>query len=105
MSHSNPHSPTTLGGAQRKWLRGQAHALRPIVQVGGGGLSQAVLGAVDQALLAHELVKVRLVQPEDKKAAAQELAERSGSELCGLVGHTVILYRPHPEEPKIELPK
>ncbi|MBW2241527.1 MAG: ribosome assembly RNA-binding protein YhbY [Deltaproteobacteria bacterium] len=105
MAHSNPHSPTALGGAQRKWLRGQAHALRPIVQVGGSGLSQAVLSAVDQALLAHELIKVRLVQPEDKKAAAQELAERSGAELCGLVGHTVILYRPHPEEPKLELPK
>ena len=36
---------------------------------------------------------------------AEELAQRSGAELCGLVGHTVILYRPHPEEPKLELPK
>ncbi|MCP3984278.1 MAG: ribosome assembly RNA-binding protein YhbY [bacterium] len=105
MALSNPRSPAPLSGAQRRWLRGQAHALRPVIQVGGGGLSQAVLGAVDQALLAHELIKVRLIQPEDKKAAARELAERSGAELCGLVGHTVILYRPHPEEPKLELPR
>ena len=63
-----------------------------------------VLGALDRALEDHELVKVRLREPEDKKAAANELADRSGSELCGLVGHTVILYRPHPERPRIELP-
>lgn len=103
MAHSNP--PPSLGGAQRKWLRAQAHPLRPIVQVGEAGLSRSVLAAIDAALLAHELVKVRLVQPADKKASAQELAERCGAELCGLVGHTVILYRRHPEEPKLELPE
>ena len=55
------------------------------------------------ALLDHELVKVRLHAPDDKKAAAQNLAERTGAHLCGLVGHTVILYRPHPENPREEL--
>lgn len=79
--------------------------MRPIVQVGEAGLSRAVLDAIDQALLAHELVKVRLVEPEDKKATARELAVRTGAELCGLVGHTVILYRRHPDEPKLELPE
>lgn len=103
MAHDTSHP--SLRGAQRKWLRAQAHPLRPIVQVGESGLSQAVLEAVDQALLAHELIKVRLSQPADKKAAAQELAERANAALCGLVGHTVILYRPHPEEPKLELPQ
>jgi len=99
-----PAAAPVLGAAQRKWLRGQAHALRPIVHVGGSGLSEAVERALDEALLDHELVKVRLLEPEDKKAAAQQLAERSGAALCGLVGHTVILYRPHPEEPKLVLP-
>jgi RNA-binding protein YhbY len=33
------------------------------------------------------------------------IADKSGAALCGLVGHTVILYRPHPEDPRIELPK
>ncbi len=75
------------------------------MQVGEGGLSPAVLEAVDRALTDHELVKVRLHAPEDKRAAARALAEGSGAELCGVVGHTVILYRPDPEAPRIALPR
>lgn len=93
-----------LQGFQRRFLRARAHELRPVVQVGEGGVTEAVVGAVGKALADHELVKVRLLRPSDKRAAAAELAERSGSALCGVVGHTVILYRPHPEEPRITLP-
>jgi RNA-binding protein len=79
--------------------------LKPIVFVGEGGISPAVTKALDEALTSHELVKVRLRQPQDKKAAGRELAEASASALCGVVGHIAILYRPHPEEPRIKLPK
>jgi RNA-binding protein len=78
--------------------------LKPVVFVGEGGISEAVLAALDDALEQHELVKVRLRQPSDKKAAAARLAEATGAALCGVVGHTVVLYRPHPEKPRIELP-
>ena len=100
-----PPSPESrLRGFQRRYLRGLANPRKALVQVGEAGLSDGVLQALDAALLQHELVKVRLREPEDKKAAARELAEKSGAELCGVVGHTVILYRPHPEEPTIDLP-
>ncbi len=79
--------------------------MKPVVQVGDGGVSEAVVGAIDEALTTHELIKVRLHAPEDKKTTAKELAERTQSALCGVVGHTVILYRPDPEEPRIELPR
>jgi RNA-binding protein len=82
-------------------LRALAHPLRPVVWVGEDGLTDAVHGAVDQALLEHELIKVRLRRPEDKAHDAAALAERNGAALCGMVGHTVILYRPHPEKPRI----
>ena len=94
-----------LASYQRKALRGLANPLRPIVHVGEAGVSDPVLRALDEALLAHELVKVRLLAPEDKKATAQAIADKSGAALCGLVGHTVILYRPNPEDPRIELPE
>ena len=93
-----------LTGAQRKHLRGLANPRKALVQVGEGGLSDSIIRALDKARLDHELVKVRLFRPDDKKGDAQTLAERSSAHLCGLVGHTVILYRPHPEKPKIELP-
>jgi RNA-binding protein len=93
-----------LQGYQRRFLRGLAHGLRPVVQIGESGVSAGVARALDTALSDHELVKVRLREPEDKKVMAQQLAAVSHAELCGLVGHTVILYRRHPESPKIELP-
>jgi RNA-binding protein len=103
-SPSPPRGPE-LRGAQRKWLRAQAHPLRPVVQVGDSGVSGSVVRAVSDALADHELVKVRLLAPPDKKAMARELAEATGAQLCGLVGHTVILYRPDPEDPQIDLPR
>lgn len=93
-----------LAGFQRKYLRQKAHGMKPVVEVGESGISDAVVRALDVALGDHELVKVRLRKPEDKKEAARKLAEDAQAALCGLVGHTVILYRPHPENPRIELP-
>jgi RNA-binding protein len=96
--------PTTLQGFQKRWLRARAQQLKPVVQVGEGGVTDAVVAALDDALAIHELVKVRLQRPPDKRAAAEALAERTGAALCGLVGHTVILYRADPDEPGLELP-
>jgi len=93
-----------MNGYQKKYLRGLAHELKPVVQVGQGGVTGSVLGAVEAALLDHELIKVRLLKPEDKRASAEELAEGCRAEMCGLVGHTVILYKPHPDEPGITIP-
>lgn len=103
---AKPHAKAPqLDGAQRRYLRSLAHPLKPIVFVGEGGVSPAVQTALDEALTSHELVKVRLRQPANKKEAAAQLAEATASALCGVVGHTVVLYRPNPEEKKIELPK
>jgi RNA-binding protein len=95
-------TPPSLTGKQRKHLRGLAHSLEPVVSVGAAGPSAGVLAEIDAALTSHELIKVRLRDPEDKKALAAEIAERTHSVACGLVGHVVILYRPHPEDPRIE---
>jgi RNA-binding protein len=97
--------PTPLRGFQRRHLRKLAHPLRPIVHIGEAGVAPPVVAALDQALADHELVKVRLHEPDDKKGIARHLAEASGAELCGLVGHTVILYRRNEDEPRIDLPE
>ncbi|MET0387913.1 MAG: YhbY family RNA-binding protein [Polyangiales bacterium] len=79
-------------------LRAKAHALEPLVHVGHAGVTEAVALAVRAALRDHELIKVRLHEPEDKRGMATQLAEATRSALCGLVGHTVILYRPRPKQ-------
>jgi RNA-binding protein len=96
-----------LKGSLRKWLRGQAHSLRPIVQIGRQGLSEGTLREIDFALETHELIKVQAVAPkEEKREMAERIASELGAETVGLIGHILILYRrqPDPELRKIELP-
>jgi RNA-binding protein len=93
-----------LAGFQRTWLRAQAHPLKPTVHVGKDGVTDALLERLGAELEVHELVKVKLSRPKDKKSLAEQLAEGTHAELCGLVGHTVILYRPRKKDPTIKLP-
>jgi len=97
----------TLRGTHKKYLRGLAHHLEPVVQMGKEGLSEGVVRAADVALTDHELIKVRLPQVDrtERKALAASLEERTGSDLAGLTGRVAILYRKHPDEPKIRLPR
>ncbi len=104
MEHDDKDAQSSLAGYQRKYLRGLAHPLKALVQVGQSGITEALLKAVELALHDHELIKVRLQRPEDKKSSARDLAQRTGAELVGLVGHTVILYRRSEDDPKIQLP-
>lgn len=84
-----------LGGAERRVLRRLAHPLRPVVQLGGEGLTDALLGAVDRALEDHELIKLKLVgERDERRPLAEDVALRTGSALAGLVGRVAILYRP-----------
>ena len=103
MSDSAPALPA-LAGFQKRHLRSLAQRLDPVVWVGDEGLSPGVLRALREALVAHELVKVRMRAPADKRAAAAELAAIGGAVLVGLIGHTVILFRANPDAPKIEFP-
>jgi RNA-binding protein len=96
-----------LTGAQRKYLRGMAHYLKPVVQVGKNGVTDAVVESIDKALDDHELIKVRLGDPQGrKKELADEIVARTRSAWVGMIGHVVTLYRqqPDPEKRTIDLP-
>jgi RNA-binding protein len=87
-----------LSGAQRKWLRGMAHGLDPVVRLGKQGLSEAVLREIDAALDSHELIKVQAPGSKDeKREIARRLEERLGAAAVGSIGHILILYRRHPD--------
>ena len=95
-----------MTGKERRHLRALAHRLSPVVIVGQRGLSDTVVRQIDGALADHELIKVRLGSecPLGRDEVAGALAERTGAEVAGTVGRVVILYRAHPEQPRIRLP-
>lgn len=96
----------SLTGKQRRYLRGLGHALDPTVHMGKEGITDGLIGALDAALGTHELIKVRLAKSVDlpREEVAALMAEGSGAEAVQVLGLTILLYRPHPEEPKIVLP-
>ena len=98
---------TELTGTQRKYLRGLAHGLEPVVRMGQKGLTEEVEREVDRALAHHELVKVKLAGDRDQRGrTAEELCRGVGAELVGAIGTMAILFRRHPEpkQRKIRLP-
>lgn len=92
-----------LTSYQAKYLRGRAHRLKPVVHVGQKGITAPLLESIHEALNAHELIKVKFVDLKDRRMKAEHAAEigrRTGSSLAGLIGHTAIFYRPHPDREK-----
>lgn len=95
-----------LSGKQRRHLRALAHDLKPVVQVGKDGIDDGLVAAIAQALTDHELIKVKVGESAhlDRHEAAEDLAKRTSSEVAQVLGNTVLLYKPHPKDPKIVLP-
>ena len=96
-----------LKGSQRKYLRSQAHHLKPLVLIGRNGINKQVMSSVDLALKDHELIKVKFGEFKDaKKEISAEIAQATKSELIGIIGNIAIFYRQHaePEKRKIKIP-
>ncbi len=95
-----------LNDKQRRYLRGLAHPLKPIILVGNAGVTPAVVAETQRALHDHELIKVRMTGAvrDVRDAALQSLAVATGSALVGRIGHVATLYRPSETLPKIILP-
>jgi RNA-binding protein len=88
----------TLTTKERAHLKARAHALEPVVQIGGAGVTDRVVAEVDRALTAHELIKVK-VSTDDREARVaigDELSRRTDAAAVHRVGKVVILWRPHP---------
>ena len=95
-----------LSQSQCKYLRGRGHGLKPIVLIGGAGLTKTVRAELDGALEHHELIKVRIrVGSRDQRdALLDELLGESKTTLLQRTGNVALLYR-EAKEPKLSLPK
>jgi len=99
--------PVVLTAAQTRFLRGQAHDLKALLQIGNKGVTAAFIAELDAVLEQHELVKVK-VAGEDRDARdvmIGELADKVDAALVQRIGHTAVLYRPSKERRQIVLPR
>ena len=98
-----------LKGSQKKYLRGLAHNLNPSAFVGQKGITETLIGEIDQALEARELIKIKFndfKEKEQKNTLIKEIAKATQSHIAGMIGHVAILYRQNVDVEKqhIKLP-
>lgn len=101
-----PSSPIELSERQRRHLRGLAHPLKPVVRLGNAGLTEAVVRETARALADHELIKVKAPggDRDARDGIFVALAARTESALVHRIGNVAVLYRPHPELPRMMIP-
>jgi RNA-binding protein len=87
---------SALTAKERAHLKARAHALEPVVQIGGAGVTDALVAEVDRALTAHELIKVKISVDDraERVAAGDDLCARTGATAVHRVGKVIILWRP-----------
>ena len=90
----------TENGKERRALRARAHHLEAIVQIGQAGIHPPLVEKVTAELAVHELIKVRVRRTclDDAKELGKPLAEAANAELVQVIGHTIVLYKPSPED-------
>jgi RNA-binding protein len=94
-----------LTNAQIDYLRVLSHDLRPVIDVGAGGLTTFVIKQIEQALESQELVKVRIPFGDRRRRSEviDALAPRTEAQLVQRAHNAAVLYRPA-DRPVIALP-
>ena len=98
---------TMLTSKQRAQLRSMASQMDTIMQIGKGGVGDALVKTVSDALKARELIKMRVLETAGytPREIAEELAAACDPDVVTVIGSKVVLYKRNEEKPKIELPR
>ncbi|MDR3394318.1 MAG: ribosome assembly RNA-binding protein YhbY [Parasulfuritortus sp.] len=90
---------------QRKFLKAQAHGLKPVVMIGNAGLTEAVVKETARSLAAHELIKIRVLNDnrDDRETWLAAICEQLDCAPVQHIGKLLLIYKPA-EEPRLVLP-
>ena len=93
-----------LSSSQRSYLRSQAHHLEPVVLIGKHGITDGTIESIDRVLEVRELIKIKFREFRDEKLSLSEkIAESTNSQVVGVIGHTVIIFRQNPDSDKRQI--
>ncbi len=96
-----------LSSKQKKYLKAQAHPLKPLVQIGKAGVNEQTIRSISTALEQHELIKVKFIAFKEEKEQFLDIIERDAqAQFVSLIGHVLTLYRMQedPEKRNYNLP-
>lgn len=96
----------SLTNKQKQFLKAKAHELKPVVLLGGNGLTEGVVAEIDNALNFHELIKVKVPTEdrEQKVLIMDAIIRETKADKVQVIGKTLVLFR-QSEDKKIALPR
>ncbi|MDP2716241.1 ribosome assembly RNA-binding protein YhbY [Rheinheimera sp.] len=96
----------SLTNKQKQFLKAKAHELKPVILLGGNGLTEGVVAEIDVALNFHELIKVKVPTEdrEQKVLIMDAIIRETKAEKVQVIGKTLVLFR-QSEAKKIILPR
>ncbi|MCC8131196.1 MAG: YhbY family RNA-binding protein [Oscillospiraceae bacterium] len=102
--NQKPQRASTLNSKQRSYLKAYAANIEPSFQIGKGGISEAQVKSIDDYLTAHEIIKIKCLENSlyTAREAAEELADKTNSEVVITIGSKAVLYRRNPKKPVID---
>ncbi|MDX2472020.1 MAG: ribosome assembly RNA-binding protein YhbY [SAR324 cluster bacterium] len=98
---------TPLSGKQKSHLRSLGHHLKPLLQVGKGGITDSFIDQLKIILETHELIKIKVIKNSDLdlSEAEEQITSKLPCQIAQKIGKTLLIYLPNQEEPKIKIPK
>lgn len=96
----------SLTNKQKQFLKAKAHDLKPVILLGGNGLTEGVVAEIEAALGFHELIKVKVPTEdrEQKVLIMDAIIREAKAEKVQVIGKTLVLFR-QSEAKKIQLPR
>lgn len=96
----------SLTNKQKQFLKAKAHELKPVILLGGNGLTEGVLAEIDNALNFHELIKIKVPTEdrEQKVLIMDAIVRETKADKVQVIGKTLVLFR-QGEDKKITLPR
>lgn len=85
----------TITSKQRSKLKSIAATLSPVTQIGKGGITDNLLKTLSDALEAHEIIKVTVLDnaEDTPRNIAENVAELLGAVCVTVIGRKAIFYR------------
>lgn len=80
---------------QRSSLRALANDIKPVMQIGKGGVTESLLKQAQEHLFAQELIKVKILQNADlsAKEIGGDFANKLDAEIVSAIGNVLTIYK------------
>lgn len=82
----------------KRRIKSELNTEKPTIWIGKDGASQQILNDISKQLEKREMAKIKILKTalegEETKNIVAKIAEKTGSTLIDVKGHTIILYKP-----------